>query len=170
MSLIEKSVVQIGYDPKRLPLGQLSKETVQEGYKALRDIEKVLNGKTKGDLNALTNHFYTHIPHNFGMQKMSNFIINTHEKLKEKLELISNLSDIQVAHKIINKERNKKLKVNPMDENYEKLKCKIQTLSEKDEERKMLDTYLQNTRDGRSMKLLEAFKLEREGEDKIFNP
>lgn len=71
MSLIEKSVVQIGYDPKRLPLGQLSKETVNEGYKALREIEKVLNGKAKGDLNELTNRFYTQIPHNFGMKKMS---------------------------------------------------------------------------------------------------
>jgi len=44
MNLIEQSVVQIGYDVKRLPLGQLSKETVLEGYKYLREIEKVLNG------------------------------------------------------------------------------------------------------------------------------
>ena len=71
MSLIERSVVQIGYDPKRLPLGQLSKETVNEGYKALREIERVLNGKAKGDLNELSNHFYTYIPHNFGMKHMS---------------------------------------------------------------------------------------------------
>jgi len=102
MNMIERSVVQIGYDPKQLPLGQLSKETVMEGYKYLREIEKILNGKAKGDISKLSNDFYIHIPHNFGMKHMSNFIINTHEKLKEKLELIQNLIDIKIAHKILN--------------------------------------------------------------------
>jgi poly [ADP-ribose] polymerase len=59
-----------------------------EGYKYLREIENILNKKAKGDLNELSNMFYTHIPHNFGMKHMSNFIINSHEKLKEKLDLI----------------------------------------------------------------------------------
>lgn len=57
-----------------------------------------------------------------------------------------------------------------MDENYEKLNCKIQTLKADNEERKMLDTYLQNSRDNRKLKMIEAFKLERNGEDKVYNP
>ena len=73
---------------KRLPLGQLEKETVLEGYKYLSEIEKVLSGKAKGDLAELSSKFYTYIPHNFSMKHMSNFIINTTEKLKEKLDLI----------------------------------------------------------------------------------
>jgi poly [ADP-ribose] polymerase len=88
MDLIEKSVIEVGYDPKRLPLGQLSKDTVKEGYKYLREIEKILKGKGKGDLKELTNMFYTYIPHNFGFKNMANFVINTIEKLKEKLDLI----------------------------------------------------------------------------------
>jgi poly [ADP-ribose] polymerase len=82
MNLIEQSVVQIGYDVKRLPLGQLDKETVLEGYKYLREIEQVLQGKKKGDLADLSSKFYTYIPHNFSMKKMSNFTINTIEILK----------------------------------------------------------------------------------------
>ncbi len=50
MKLIEKSVVQVGYDAQRLPLGQLDQETVLEGYKYLREIEQVLNGTKQGDL------------------------------------------------------------------------------------------------------------------------
>ena len=88
MKLIEQSVVQVGYDPKRLPLGQLDKETVMEGYKYLREIEKVLSGKVKGDLADLSSKFYTYIPHNFSMKHMSNFTIKTHEILKQKLDLI----------------------------------------------------------------------------------
>jgi poly [ADP-ribose] polymerase 2/3/4 len=82
MNLIEQSVIQIGYDVKRLPLGQLSKETVLEGYKYLREIEKVIDGKTKGDLSDLSAKFYTYIPHNFGMKHMSNFVIKSKEDLK----------------------------------------------------------------------------------------
>jgi poly [ADP-ribose] polymerase len=105
--LISQSVVSIGYDVKRLPLGQLEKETVLEGYKYLREIEKVLNNKSKGDLADLSSKFYTHIPHNFSMKHMSNFIINTHEKLLEKLDLIQNLVDINIAKNIVSEKRKK---------------------------------------------------------------
>ena len=58
------------------------------------------------------------------MKHMSNFTINSHERLKEKLDLISNLLDIKVTHKIMNPKVPKQ-KVNPMDEHYDKLNCKI---------------------------------------------
>lgn len=45
MNMIEQSIVQVGFDAKRLPLGQLSKETVMEGYKYLQMIAKVLDKK-----------------------------------------------------------------------------------------------------------------------------
>ena len=67
MNLIEKSVVDIGYDPKKLPLGQIDKETILEGYKYLKLIEKVLNKKSKDNLQDLSSKFYTFIPHNFKM-------------------------------------------------------------------------------------------------------
>ena len=95
LDLIEKSVVEVGYDVKKLPLGTLSKETVKEGYRYLREIEKILKKKGKGGasgesaaLAELTNMFYTFIPHNFGFKNMSNFVINSVDKLKEKLDLI----------------------------------------------------------------------------------
>ena len=96
-----KSVVAVGYDVNKMPLGELSKVTVMHGYRVLRSIEDHLSGKKKGDLAALSSEFYTHIPHNFGFKKMSNFIINTTEILKQKLDLIQALVDIQVAHNIV---------------------------------------------------------------------
>ena len=95
-----------------------------EGYKYLREIEKVLNGKAKGDLADLSSKFYTYIPHNFSMKHMSQFTIKTHEVLKEKLDLIQNLIDIKIAHTIVaEKKKNAGPKVNPIDENYAKLNC-----------------------------------------------
>ena len=85
---MEKSVVNAGYDITKMPLGELSKETVLKGYKILREIENVITNKNTGDLTDLSSQFYTNIPHNFGFQKMSNFIIRDKETLKEKMDLI----------------------------------------------------------------------------------
>lgn len=54
----------------------------------MREIEKVLDKKSSESLESLSGKFYTNIPHNFGMKKMSNFIIDTIDKVKEKLDLI----------------------------------------------------------------------------------
>lgn len=85
---MEESVVKIGYDVKKMPLGELSKDTVLKGYQILREIEKVLDKKSSESLESLSGKFYTNIPHNFGMKKMSNFIIDSIDKVKEKLDLI----------------------------------------------------------------------------------
>ncbi|CDW91652.1 poly(adp-ribose) polymerase [Stylonychia lemnae] len=170
MNLIEQSVVQIGYDVKRLPLGQLDKETVLEGYKYLREIEQVLNGKKKGDLADLSSKFYTYIPHNFSMKHMKNFTINTIEILKQKIDLIQNLIDIKVAHKIVNPKKPTKNAKHPLDEKYEALNCDLKTVDHKSEEMKMVEQYLAHTSDGRTLKLLDLFKVVRGGEDKTFNP
>lgn len=90
-NLMEKSVTQVGYDIQKLPLGQLSDETVKDGYKSLRQIENILMkiekkkttlSKEMPKLKELTNQFYTSIPHNFGMSKMRNFIIDNEDMLK----------------------------------------------------------------------------------------
>ena len=91
---MEDSVVKIGYDVKKMPLGELSKETVLKGYRILRSIEDVLAKRATESLEDLSGQFYTNIPHNFGMKKMRLFVIDTNEKLKEKLDLIQNLIDI----------------------------------------------------------------------------
>ena len=60
MNLIEKSVVKVGYNVKKLPLGQLSKETVLKGYSMLQEIERELKKKNpKSDvLGKLSSKFY----------------------------------------------------------------------------------------------------------------
>ena len=40
--LMEKSVTDVGYDINKLPLGQLSDDTIKQGYKYLTEIEQIL--------------------------------------------------------------------------------------------------------------------------------
>jgi hypothetical protein len=39
---MEKSLVDVGYDIKKLPLNKLSKDTFNKAYKVLEEIQKVL--------------------------------------------------------------------------------------------------------------------------------
>ena len=57
----------------------------------LKELEEVINKKRLGCLTKLTGDFYTTIPHNFGMQKMINFLIKDENDLREKLYLVSSL-------------------------------------------------------------------------------
>ena len=52
--LMESAVARNGYDVKKLPLGELSKETIEQGYKILSEIEKVINKQSKGNLADLS--------------------------------------------------------------------------------------------------------------------
>jgi hypothetical protein len=108
---------------------------------------------------------------------MSQFIINTEIKLKEKLELIQNLVDIQVAHDITKNMPSKSKatsitipEVHPLDESYQQLKCKITTIKQNTDDFKMISKYIENGKGNRRLTLVDCFKIERESEDKIYNP
>lgn len=59
---------------------------------------------------------------------------------------------------------------NLLDVNFEKLKCKIDTIEKSSSEFKMINDYVQNSKEYFKVELLNAFKLEREGEAERFNP
>lgn len=175
--LMEASVVKNGYDVKKMPLGELSKETVEKGYKLLQAIENVLNKKSNEDLITLTGQFYTNIPHCFGMQKMINFLIDTDDKLKDKMDLLRNLIAIQEALEMMKDGSKPKkiltkldLKPNPLDNNFDQLKCKMETLNSQSAEYKMIDSFVQSGRgDYRKLRVVDAFKINRQGEE-FYNP
>lgn len=122
------------------------------------------------DLSSL---FYTHIPHILKGRKITDFTIDTNEKLKEKMDMVQSLIDIKIAHTI-----NKKSgemggtagSKNVIDENYAKLNCDLTTLGRASDEFKMIDQYLQNSRGGFKVELMDAFKIYREGDHTRYNP
>ena len=173
MKLIEKSVVKVGYNVKKLPLGQLSKETVLKGYSMLQEIEKELKKKNPNNdlLGKLSSKFYTFIPHDVSFSNMRNFIINTSQMLKDKLDLVQSLSDIQIAAEIVNEIENEDDDMNELDAKYKKMKCKITPIDESDPH---YDTLIKTitTTHGQThycnIEPLQLFKIEREGEHSKF--
>ena len=108
---------------------------------------------------------------------MALFIIDSIEKLKQKMDLVSSLIDIKIALKLKKNTRaNSKgqtmktiEKSNPIDDQYANLKCKIKSMEDTRDDFKMIDKYIQNT-SGDRLKVIDMFEIEREGEKKIFNP
>lgn len=44
--LMTKLMVSQGYDPAKLPLGELSDETIKQGFACLKEIEDIINSKS----------------------------------------------------------------------------------------------------------------------------
>jgi len=162
------AMVELGYNAEKLPLGKLSSKHIQRGYAVLQKISKQLDGKKK-NLTALSNDFYTLIPHDFGMRRPE--ILNNKKLLSKKLEMITSLADIVVATKLIKQAR---AGANPVDSHYGKLKCDIQPLEKKSKEFKMLETYVKNTHakthNRYTLEIMDIFALDRQGEEKRFEP
>jgi len=104
---------------------------------------------------------------------MINFVIDSEEMLKQKIELVSNLIDINTAVKLKTR-KTKKVKTkqipNPIDENYENLNCEIDPLEKESKEFKLVREYLKNTSNGRAIAMIDIFKIKRGNEDETFNP
>eukprot|EP00831_Metopus_contortus_P079642 TRINITY_DN796_c0_g1_i8.p1 TRINITY_DN796_c0_g1~~TRINITY_DN796_c0_g1_i8.p1 ORF type:complete len:339 (+),score=47.67 TRINITY_DN796_c0_g1_i8:140-1156(+) len=168
MGMMQKQMADIGYDAKKMPLGKLSKTTITKGYEILRKISDVLEGKAKGDVADLSSEFYTVIPHDFGFAKMSQFIINSNDKLKAKLEMIQSLGDIEIAARLI--ETKGKAGVSEVDSNYEKLNCNIAPIETYTEDYRVVSKYIENTQKNMEYKIeiLDLFKIRREEEDERF--
>ncbi|XP_047132029.1 poly [ADP-ribose] polymerase 2 isoform X1 [Hydra vulgaris] len=139
---MEDAMVEMKYDTKKAPLGKLTKEQIKAGYKALQKIDHCITNKITDDRLILAcDAFYTRIPHSFGMQRPP--VIKTKLELKLKIQLLEALGDIEIALKVINEKPNCLL--NPIDQHYNALQCKLEPLCHSSNEFQMITKYTQNT-------------------------
>ncbi len=171
VSMMNRQMIEVGYDSNKLPLGKLSKTVVKQGYNVLSQIADVLeeakkNGRapSSSTLQTLSSQFYTYIPHSFGMRVPP--VINTPEMLKAKIEMVESLAEIESAAKIIATGKTD-YTVNPLDHHYNNLKCKLAPVTD-DSVLDMIKRYVANTHatthSSYSLDVLDVFEVEREGE------
>ena len=167
---IDEQMKEIGYDSSKMPLGRLSKENLNEGMTILKKIENVINEKEKGNLADLSSQFYTIIPHNFGFYNMAYFKISTLEEVKEKIDLLESLKDINVISKVIKEEKENDTKKNSLDTYYANLHCTIKAIDDKDPIYSILNQYLTTSTtlpSSPQLTLLEVFELSKENDAPI---
>lgn len=153
VSAMEAELSELSYDSRRAPLGKLTKGQVAAGYAALRKISDCINqlqpkaisnsdasagkrGRPRRSTNTMDkktlenellracNLFYTRIPHDFGMRIPP--LIRTPEELKEKLELLAVLDEVEYA--VNSLKENRSPKENPLDTKYKQLNCDLKPM------------------------------------------
>jgi poly [ADP-ribose] polymerase len=160
----------LGYDSKKLPLGKLSKTTIQKGYDVLQRIAAVLDGTSSETLADLSGEFYSLIPHDFGFKKMKDFVIRDQKILKLKLEMLESLVDIQIATNLMNNDQ--LVDMNPIDRDYQQLKCGLMHVDPTSDTFQMILGYVKATHapthNNYTLWILDVFEVEREGDKERF--
>ncbi|ETE69998.1 Poly [ADP-ribose] polymerase 2, partial [Ophiophagus hannah] len=122
---MEEMVIEMKYDTQKTPLGKLTAEQIQAGYRSLQKIEACLKWSQTGSvLLEACNEFYTRIPHDFGLKTPP--IIKTLKEVQEKAQLLEALSEIHIGIKHMQSEQSDL--EHPLDQSYRSLDCELQPL------------------------------------------
>ncbi|KAL6564174.1 Poly [ADP-ribose] polymerase 2 [Orobanche minor] len=148
----------------------LDKATIEMyGYGVLKRIADVISQADRKTLEQLSGEFYTVIPHDFGFKKTSLFVIDTPQKLKNKLEMVGALGEIEVAMKLIGDDTDME---DPLYCQYRRLHCDLVPLEVHSEEFSMIQKYTRNTHakthSNYDVDIIQIFKVSREGEAEKF--
>ncbi|XP_010069904.2 poly [ADP-ribose] polymerase 2 [Eucalyptus grandis] len=171
ISMMKQQMMEIGYNAEKLPLGKLSKLMILKGYDVLKRIADVIGQSDRKKLEQLSGEFYTVIPHDFGFKKMREFVIDTPQKLKSKLEMVEALGEIEVASKLLKDDIG--TEEDPLYARYRRLGCKLMPLEVGSQEYSLIATYMHNTHakthSSYTVDIVQIFRVSREGETERFS-
>lgn len=169
------------YDPDKLPLGKLSKRTLEQGYQYLKDIATLVLDYEDADIatraahaeemKELTNMYLSTIPHNIGRQRPQP--ITTQQQLKREIGLLESLSDMKIAEDIMKEAKSgPKSDTHPLDRQYAGLNMSEMTaVDPKSTEFIELANYLKATRGhthNLKYEIEDIFRVRRQGEFERF--
>lgn len=178
---MNKALIQLEIDPKKMPLGKISNEQLDKAKDLLSSITDVLDrlvSKTSDDkkkqtsinstddkeLVTLSSKFYTYIPYSCGRKKPP--IIDCKEQLDNYNNMIEELRNLAVAVKITDAIKNNTDK-HPCDVVYEGLNTNIQAVNKKSAIWKYLTDYVHNTHASTHnyrTEVLDIYQISRQGE------
>lgn len=103
------TMAQMSYDAKKLPLGKLSKRTLHSGFEILKELSELISdpslatSKYGQSFNKatedLSNRYFTMIPHDFRRNRPP--VINHNDMVKKEVDLLENLTDMEIANAIV---------------------------------------------------------------------
>lgn len=125
-----QALQDLNFDANKLPLGKLSKRTLQNGFQALKDLSELLNDPTLAmsryqqplgpALETLSNRYFTIIPHAFGRNRPP--VISQSSMLKREVELLDNLTDMEIANQIFSESLTADNEIHFLDKQFEGLR------------------------------------------------
>ncbi|KAJ6226080.1 DNA ligase [Anaeramoeba flamelloides] len=151
-TILQNTLASLNINQDKAPLGKLSKSQLKKGFEILKKIEDIISGKKSGDLQFESSHFYTTIPHSFGMKTPPT--ISSKIQIQQKVELLDTLKQISVAGELIKEKEKKKKKKKKetkhlLDQYYEELNCKLEVVEKNSKEWELIKDYVNKGKNAR---------------------
>lgn len=162
----------LNYDAKKMPLGKLSKATIQRGFQCLKDLSAlIVDGNAPHDeIEDLSNSYYSLIPHDFRRKRPP--VISTSDHVKKELELLESLADMKEAAELMKKDLKNADQMHVLDRQFRGLGLtEMNVIDSNTQEYAELAAYLHNTRGsthGVTYDIQNIFRIERNGESDRF--
>ena len=177
---MNQQIMKIGYDSDKIPLGQLSPEVISQGYKFLKNLENIIgNTNDKKSINTkeiydLSSKYFTIIPHNFGMNNMHKFVINSQERIKEENELLDSIKNIKIVSGILQQTNNNNKEKNEISlkEKLNEFKYDVTYVSKEENIYSIIDKYLSKSNEIKNspkIKLIDLFSVKEKNSINITN-
>ena len=177
---MNQQMMKIGYDSDKIPLGQLSPQVISQGYKFLKNLENIIgNTNDKKNINTkeiydLSSKYFTIIPHNFGMNNMHKFVINSQERIKEENELLDSIKNIKIVSGILQQTNNNNKEKNEISlkEKLNEFKYDVAYVSKEENIYSIIDKYLSKSNEIKNspkIKLIDLFSVKEKNSINITN-
>ncbi|KAF9014771.1 PARP-domain-containing protein [Hymenopellis radicata] len=136
--LIAAHLSAMNYNFDKLPLGQLGKHTIKNGFEALKNLSDAISNASNPIISNYPSqqdaleHLSGIIPHYFGRAKP--LVIDTTERLKNELDLVEALQNMQVGTQMMSQAATDETgnPINPMDAHFRSLDLDYMTSLAKD--------------------------------------
>ncbi|EMD94638.1 hypothetical protein COCHEDRAFT_1191475 [Bipolaris maydis C5] len=164
----------LNYDANKLPLGKLSKGTIARGFQALKELSVILDNTdaaSRAEVERLSNHYFSVIPHAFGRNRPP--VIRDNDALKKEIELLESLSDMKETAAMLKSQLKDDSGIHKLDKQFQGLGMEEMTpLDHKSQEFVEIDQYL-NCSKGKThavnYQVQDIFRIERKGEFERFD-
>lgn len=181
---MNKALIQLEIDPKKMPLGKISNDQLDEAKNLLKSIGDLIAKQPKSDdkkiqlslnldsnkeLVGLSSKFYTYIPYSCGRKKPP--VIDSKERLDNYNNMLEELRNLAVAVKITDAIKNNTDK-HPCDVVYEGLNTTIKAVDKSSDMWKYLCDYVNNTHAPThhyKTEILDIYQIARQGESDTFD-
>ncbi|KAF1364362.1 PARP-domain-containing protein [Lizonia empirigonia] len=168
----QDTMKELNYDVNKMPLGKLSKGTITRGFQTLKDLAAIIDNPTSyGEVEVLSNRYYSLIPHAFGRNRPP--VISTNALLKKEIDLLESLSDMKEATDMLKASLKEDSDLNRLDRQFQTLGMdEMEALEPKSSEFVELSNYLTKTKGAThnvNYAVQDIFRIQRKGEFERFD-
>lgn len=170
---MNKTMIDLDIDTKKMPLGKLSQSQIDKGYALLNKIKMALKDTSISPVDRteyvtdLSSQYYTLVPYvcNRGSRPP---VINSDEMVQKYTETLDELSNLSVAAKIVKDSTSHTSDIHPLDAVYQSVETEIKPVEKGSATWNAIQDYVFNTHapthSNYKVELIDIYEIERKGE------